>query len=106
MNQGENNQKKFSINQENVSVDNNTEVQTAPIFEEIGTFCRVGSTTGGIIEVDLRSMKQKGTEDRYLSFKVVGFDDKNEVSHSEMFLLNEEQFKKLKEFIIKLNWND
>jgi translation elongation factor EF-4 len=106
MNQGDNNQKKFSINPDNGEVNQSEISQPNSVFEEHGTFCRVGSTTGGILEVDLRSMKSKGVEERYISFKVMGFNEQNEVIPSEMFLLDETQFKKLKEFISKLNWND
>lgn len=101
----DNNQKQFSIDPDSGAVNVNNE-QQAPIFEQNGTFCRVGSTDGGIIEVDLRSMKQKGKEERYVSFKVVGLDKDNNVSETEMFLLDENSFNKLKEFISKLNWND
>lgn len=106
MNQGEQNIKKFNINPETGNVENNDDNQSELIFEEVGTFCKAGSTSGGVLEIDLRSMKQKGTEERFISVKVIGFNDQNEVSQAEMLLLNEEQFKKLKEFITKLDWND
>ena len=82
------------------------ESQEGLIFEQNSTYCRVGSADGGMLEIDLRSIKQKGTEERYLSLKVVGFDEQQEIATSEMMLLNEELFNKLKEFFSKLNWND
>lgn len=106
MNEGNNNQKKFSINSDSGEVNQADNNLPNSVFEENGTFCRVGSTTGGILEVDLRSMKSKGVEERYISFKVMGFNEQNELVPSEMFLLDEVQFKKLKEFISNLNWND
>lgn len=106
MNQGDNNQKKLNINPETGEVGMPHDEQSFPIFEEKGTYCRIGSTSGGFLEMDLRSMKQKGSEDRFISCKVVGFDDQNQVTESEMLLLDEELFKKFKDFISKLNWND
>lgn len=115
MNQGENNPKKFNVNTETGMIESpydmasEEEVSTenpSSLYEENGTFCRAGSTSGGFIEIDLRSVKQRGTEDRYISFKVIGFDEQENVSKSEMLCLDEDLFKKLKEFISKLNWND
>jgi hypothetical protein len=51
-------------------------------------------------------MKQRGSEERFVSFKVVGFDTQNQVSQAEMLLLDEALFNKFKEFVSKLNWND
>lgn len=104
MNQGDNNKMTLGPNGEiNVQSDDS---QEGLIFDQNGTYCRVGSADGGMLEIDLRSIKQKGTEERYLSLKVVGFDEQQQVATSEMMLLNEELFKKLKEFLSKLNWND
>jgi hypothetical protein len=106
MNQGENNQKKFNINPDSGEVNQQVDDTPSTVFEENGTFCRIGSTSGGFLEIDLRSMRQKGKEDRYISFNVVGFGEDNQVASAEMLLLDEELFKKLKAFIEKLNWNE
>ena len=99
------NQAKLKINQNTGQIEPEGE-EGSIIFEENGTFCRVGSAEGGVIEIDLRSVKQKGTEERFISVKTNGYNEENEVVSSEVFLLNEDQFVKLKAFITKLNWND
>ena len=76
------------------------------IFEENKTYCRVGSTDDGTIELDLRIKKERGSEERHISFTAIGFDVNNEVVECEVKIKNEESFKKFKEFIGKLNWND
>jgi hypothetical protein len=81
-------------------------VVSASDYEENGSFCRVGSNNGGYLEVDLRVTKQRGAEERCISLSVVGFNEESQISKTEMFLLDEEAFKKLQVFIAKLNWND
>jgi len=108
MNQGDNNQKKIDIN----SSDENTssaivDLTTSNIFEENGTFCRVGSVANGILEVDLQSIKQKGVEIRNISFAIpLGLDENNNPIKAEMLFMDEKDFEKFKSFISKLNWND
>lgn len=97
MNQNENNTNPASTNpEENENI----------IFEKNGTFCRVGSDSSGILEVDLQSSKQRGTEVRCVSFAVIGFNEENQIIKSEMLLMDEQSFNKYKEFIAQLNWND
>lgn len=105
MNTGEN-EKRFNINPESGSVDFQHNNETTSDFEENGSFCRVGSNNGGYLEVDLRVTKQRGAEERCISVSVVGFNEENQISKTEMFLLDEEAFKKLQGFIAKLSWND
>lgn len=76
------------------------------IFEENGTFCKVGSEAGGTFEVDLRITKQRGEEERYIALSANGFDDENQPSRTNVFLLDEQSFEKLKAFITNLKWND
>lgn len=77
------------------------------IYEENGTFCRVGSVANGILEVDLQSIKQKGVEIRNISFAIpLGTDDENNPVKAEMLFMDEKDFEKFKAFIAKLNWND
>jgi len=76
------------------------------IFEEIKTYCRVGSTDDGTIELDLRIRKERGAEERLISFTTIGFDKNNEIVECEVKIKNEESFKKFKAFVEKLNWND
>lgn len=92
----------------NVQMRNNqsqSQNQEAVSFEENGSFCRL-SSDGGILEIDLRSNKQRGVENRYLSISVTGVNENNEFSKAEMFLLSEAQLKALQVFMAKLNWND
>ena len=60
-------QKKFNINPEsgainiphqNSGIDTQDANQTKTIFEENGTFCRVGTAARGLLEVDIQSIKQ------------------------------------------------
>lgn len=81
------------------------QTQESVSFEENGSFCRL-SSEGGILEIDLRSNKQRGVENRYLSIGVTGVNENNEFSKAEMFLLSEAQLKALQAFMTKLNWND
>ncbi len=76
------------------------------IFEENKTYCRVGTTDDGTIELDLRIKKEKGSEERHISFTTIGFDKNNDIVECEVKINNEESFKKFKAFIEKLNWND
>lgn len=88
----------------------NTDVavdQNASVFEENGSFCRVGSLANGILEVDLQSIRQKGVEIRNISFAIpLGFDEQNNPVKAEMLFMDEKDFEKFKTFISKLNWND
>jgi hypothetical protein len=107
MNQGENNQKQFNINSESGAIDFQSENQEGTIFEEHGTFCRVGSAANGILEVDLQSVKAKGVEIRNISFAIpLGVDEQNNPMKAEMLFMDEKDFEKFKAFITKLNWND
>lgn len=102
------NDKIFNINPDSGQIEYKYETQPnqSDDFEENGSFCRLGSNDGGFLEVDLRVTKQRGTEQRCISVSVVGFNDENQISKSEMFLLDETAFKKLQAFIARLNWND
>ena len=101
MNSDEKNQTPFV--QQNVIVEDEANYT----YEEHGTFCRVGSSTNGILEVDLQSLKQKGVEIRNISFAIpLGVDDDNNPVKAEMLFMDEESFNKFKNFISKLNWND
>lgn len=83
-----------------------SEQEESFVFDEKGTYCKVGSPASGIMEVDLQSFKQRGTEERYISFSIHSLNDEKELFTSEMFFLDENSFNKFKAFIAKLNWND
>lgn len=102
MNSGDN---KLILNTETGNI---AESSSASIeYEEHGTFCRVGSTETGFLEVDLQCIKQKGVENRNISFAIpLGLDENNEPVKAEMLFVNEQDFEKFKIFIAKLNWND
>lgn len=77
------------------------------IYEENGTYCKVGSNVAGVTEIDLQSIKERGVENRHISLTVTGFDEtKENVVKSEMLFLDEATFKKFQAFIAKLNWTD
>jgi len=104
MNQQDSEHKQFNITSSEAI---KTELPVGTIFEEHGTFCRVGSVTNGILEVDLQSIKQKGVEIRNISFAIpLGTDDDNNPVKAEMLFMDEKDFEKFKAFIAKLNWND
>ena len=112
MNQEENNQKKFNNTSEYNAIEFPDQLNTESIFEENGTFCAVGSEANGILEVDLQSIKQKGVENRSISFAIIlngatiKVDEKENPIKAEMLFRNEKDFEKFKAFIAKLNWND
>jgi hypothetical protein len=82
-------------------------VDASVVFEENGTYCKLGSPDAGFLEIDLQSFKERGVETRHISLTVVGLDESKEnVVKSEMFILNEDSWKKFQSFIAKLNWND
>ena len=107
MNQGENNHEQLNINPKTGEIDFPGQNLEESIFEEHGTFCRVGSVANGILEVDLQSVKSKGVEMRNISFAIpLGLDEQNNPMKAEMLFMYEKDFEKFKEFIAKLNWND
>lgn len=114
MNQEENNQNKLKADIESEIVDfpfkNQSSSET--VFEEHGTFCMVGSTENGMLEVDLQSIKQKGVENRSISFSIplndstIKMDGNENPVKAEMLFKDERDFGKFKAFIAQLNWND
>lgn len=110
MNQEENNQNNFRMNSESGAIDFPFENKT--IFEEHGTFCMVGSAENGMLEVDLQSIKQKGVENRSISFAIplnettIKVDAQENPIKAEMLFKDEKDFDKFKAFIAQLNWND
>lgn len=89
--------------------ENETELNSSPgsIFEVQGSYCKLGSTDAGVLELDLQSVKERGVETRHISLSVLGFDDsKTNVVKSEMLIMDEVSWNKFKDFVSKLNWND
>lgn len=60
----------------------------------------------GVIEIDLISFREKGQESRYLSINTLGAGQDGVQSETIISINNEMDFKKLKDFISNLNWND
>lgn len=60
----------------------------------------------GVIEIDLISFREKGQESRYLSINTLGVGQDGVQSETIISIDNEIDFKKLKDFISNLNWND
>jgi hypothetical protein len=112
MNQGENNPNKLSINSENGTIGYSDENKSSSLFEEHGTFCVVGSQEYGFLEVDLQSIKQKGVENRSISFAIplnpftIKVDENENPVKAEMLFKSEKDFEQFKAFISRLNWND
>lgn len=75
-------------------------------FQENGTYCKLGNEESGVLEIDLQSFKQQGKETRHISISVLGLDNQQQVSKTEMFVLDEVTWNKFKDFVSKLNWND
>jgi hypothetical protein len=81
-------------------------------FEQNGTYCRTGSFENGFIETDLKIVKQKGVEERCVSFTIINQADTAEVYEENNLVLvkmemrSEEQFNTFKDFVANLKWND
>lgn len=81
-------------------------------FEQNGTYCRTGSFENGFIETDLKIVKQKGVEERCVSFTIINQAEVAEVFEANNLILlkmemsSEEQFNNFKKFVASLNWND
>jgi hypothetical protein len=85
---------------------------TTYAFEQNGTYCRTGNFENGFIETDLKIVKQKGIEERCVSFTIITqaetaelFEENNLVL-VKMEMHSEEQFNSFKDFVAKLEWND
>lgn len=94
----------------NTQVHHETEESYA--FEQNGTYCRTGSFENGFIETDLKIVKQKGVEERCVSFTIINQAETAEVYEANNLILlkmemrSEEQFNTFKEFVANLKWND
>jgi len=60
----------------------------------------------GVLDIDLISFRERGQESRYLSINSFGADREGNQSEARIYINNEEDFNRLKEFISNLNWND
>ena len=89
-----------------------SELQDSYAFEQNGTYCRTGSFENGFIETDLKIVKQKGVEERCVSFTIINQSDVAEVYEENNLVLlkmemrSEEQFNTFKDFVANLKWND
>jgi len=61
-----------------------------------------------LLELDLKTYRQKGAEDRYLSIiiSVMGPKEGDEKLDIPYEISSEEEFNEFKKFICTLNWND
>ena len=81
-------------------------------FESVGTYCRTGTFENGFLESDLKIIKQKGIEERCVSFSIISIADNAEIYPDDnliqlkMEMKSEEQFNQFKAFISNLEWND
>lgn len=89
----------------------NTDAQTYA-FEQNGTYCRTGNFENGFIETDLKIVKQKGIEERCVSFTIINkaevaeLYEENNLVVLKMEMSSEEQFNNFKKFVASLEWND
>lgn len=60
----------------------------------------------GILEIDLISFRERGQESRYLSINTVGAGQDGNQTDTTISIDNEVDFKRFKDFISNLNWND
>jgi hypothetical protein len=81
-------------------------------FEQNGTYCRTGNFENGFIETDLKIVKQKGIEERCVSFTIITqaetaeLYEENNLILVKMEMRSEEQFNNFKNFVANLQWND
>ena len=84
-------------------------------FEENGSYCKTGTFEEGFLESDLQIFKEKGIEQRFVSFKIWGFlspeeiqtiQKQNGLAYLTMIMSSEEQFNRFKQFVASWNWND
>jgi len=92
---------------------NNIQVNDgAYAFEQNGTYCRTGNFENGFIETDLKIVKQKGNEERCVSFTIINqaetaeLYEENNLILVKMEMKSEEQFNNFKKFVANLEWND
>lgn len=100
------------MNQAKNSTQNSVVENQTYAFEENGTYCRTGSFESGFIETDLKIIKQKGIEERCVSFTIINqaenaelYEDNNLVV-LKMEMSSEEQFNSFKKFVANLKWHD
>lgn len=95
----------------NPQVNINSDAQTYA-FEQNGTYCRTGNFENGFIETDLKIVKQKGVEERCVSFTIINqaevaeLYEENNLVVLKMEMSSEEQFNNFKKFVANLEWND
>lgn len=104
-------QMKQSKNNGQQQVNQNIQDQTYA-FEQNGTYCRTGNFENGFIETDLKIVKQKGIEERCVSFTIINQAETAELYEEnglivlKMEMTSEEQFDNFKKFVASLEWND
>jgi hypothetical protein len=84
---------------------------SAPVAAETNTYIRLetknpNGEVSGVFEIDLISFRERGQESRYLSINTVGMSGDGEPSDTSISIDNETDFKRFKDFISNLNWND
>lgn len=89
-----------------------THVAEQPVAsEDTDTYLKLDITNpegqvSGILEIDLISFRERGMESRYLSINAVGSGQDGNQSQTTIAIQSEEDFKRFKAFISRLNWND
>ena len=86
-------------------------VNQVPVASETNTYIRLETKNpdgqvSGVLEIDLISFRERGQESRYLSINAVGAGQDGNQSDTTISIDNEADFRRFKEFVSKLNWND
>jgi len=79
--------------------------------EETKTYIRLETKNpegevSGVLEIDLISFRERGQESRYLSINTIGAGQDGNQTDTTISIDNEADFKRFKDFISNLNWND
>ena len=89
-------------NQEDISVETLMENKKK-------TYYSAGNEDSGIMEIDLVTFREKGSETRYIGIGFYGLNVKVDPPVKQEAFYNietEREFNELKTFITNLNWND
>lgn len=98
------------VSTQNVTVKPNTNINYG-VLSETNTYIMLETKNpdgqvSGIIEIDLISFREKGQESRYVSIKTSSAGQDGVQNDTIISIDNEQDFKRFKDFISNLNWND
>ena len=102
------------VNQQTVAPENEQDISQENInFSDLTNktyFISSDKDKYGIIEIDLVSYKERGKEQRFLSFSVSGYDmrviETPPQQNAFVTIDTREEFERMKKFFSELNWED